>query len=267
MKTERFINSKFYSLKEVKRYNDFLTTLQSKNSNVSKLELDNVVNSLVVHRPYEDLSKFVEDSDKYNILFKEKEDYDVAQNYLKSINHKRVEIVSEVYPNYVQIYQHTITVEKTKYDYELEESYKDICEEIFFTCRDKIVFSFDEFILPYVCTAFFEPKDLVNEAIEQIDVLTNLVLAHRMSERLNVSISDLESVFDLRKLHHYTNYVNYEDRDYYNNEVKSLIILSKEARSKEYIKEDKYVEYPWNTPYLSFLKLLESNEYKNYEQK
>lgn len=269
METKRFINSKYYSLKEVKKLNDYLLSLQIVNIYTST-DFDYIIKLYQMYPPYEKLNDYVFGSEKYNNILKGEEEYKIAKTHLDSLNHKCVKIVDEVYPDYLEIYQHTIIVEKTDYrynNYDERESYTFMDDVIFFTYKNKIINDFNDLILPYICKEYYEPKDLVDKIIEENDLLQSEIFAYKMSERLGVKLRELEKVFQINKLIHYnsmtTSFVNYEGKDYYDSQVKSLITLANEACAKKYIKEDKYIEYPSHVPYLEFLKLLDAGDYKN----
>lgn len=224
MKLKRFINSKYYSLKEVKELNDYILSLQQQVS-LQAMLFDSVLKAANTYCPYRNLSDYVRGSEIYNKILEEKENYKNSQEYLKSLNHKRVEVINEVYPDYLLIYKHTITVEKSRhnydFDYDSDESETYVGEDVFFSYEDKVISDFNCFVLPYVCKEYYEPKDLINEAIVEINSLTKKILAYQMSERLGVKLFELEMVFRINDLDHFHNmsssFIKYKEKDYYDN--------------------------------------------------
>lgn len=264
------IDSKFYELCDVKRFNDFIMSLKKisdESYHHQYIEYNFIsVNELIkIHKPYEDLTKYVENSPSWLKLKQQYSDWENAQEQLKQLKHTSEQVLDEIYPTYLTIYKHTITIpDKDFDDFVIEKTYsfyvKGYCGEV--------IEDWESLLLPYTNKAYFEEKDLITEACDKIKWLNQQVLSYRMSERVGCKQSDIEKVFNINNLIFksdglgITHLVEYDGKTYYDHDFLNLLKDYEHESKIQYIKGDEYVEYPKFKPLLEFRKLLESGEYK-----
>lgn len=277
------IPSEFFTLKDVKKYNDYIKSLQ-KQEKIPK-NVDDILKLINVRGYYKqkDLDQYVPSSAKWNEITLAISNYESAQAELALLKHTSENVVYENYPKWWLLIKHTITEQKIGWneDYDQEEEYELV--STFFTtdttdfqkkynhCNQELV-DWDKAYLPYVNNnrhSYSGPVDLIDQALDTIKYYKMEILAYEMAERLKLKCSNIKSLFDVQKMEHYSdgwtgqdyctkyNYVDYQD-----SEVLVLLEEYQTAKTQQYIKDDKYCKYPDHYLYVDFLKLMENGEYK-----
>lgn len=271
---KHIINTSFYEMCDVKRFNDFILSLKkSADQNLYRYNFKPINELIKIQQPYESLNKFVENSPTWLSLKDENIKWEEAQKKLKELKHTSEQVLDEIYPDYLDIYKHTITVEEIYSNSEEEESTK---EEIFtFYVQGycgEVIENWSKLLLPYTCKKYHsdEDKDLIKRACENIEYLNRLIHTHELADRIGRTRHDIEKIFNINDLNFMTDgwfshFVEYEGKRYRDNDILKLLEEYETIVKLKYIHEDKYVEYPTHTNLIKFKKLLESGEYKQTE--
>ena len=269
---ERIIKSEYFGLKEAKQLNDFLLPLSEESTKVPVEIQEEVLKLSLLYKPFEKLEEYVEGSAKWQEIVDKTKAYEDAQAKLLSMNYKSEQILDEYYPKSLSIYKHSVTIEidvSSKYyayddydnDYEPLIEFKD-CH--FYTSNNHFnrgaITDWSDFFVPYTYKkAYWDTRDIVDNALYNIETYENKLQAYSLCENIGVKLGELEIVFNINKIDIYVInwgayelFIKYKDKDYKKADILKLIEEAKVAKSLTYIHDDKYVSYPWNTPYIDF---------------
>jgi len=273
------IDSKYYDMCDVKKFNNFILSLKqiSEKDKCKCCNFKEINEHIKIHRPYDELNKFVENSPSWMRLKLDYDKWDNAQLKLKELKHTSEQIMDEIYPTYLTIYKHTITIFHSneelysKYGYGVLEEFPEGINEETHTFYVKgyggdVIEDWDSLLLPYYNDEQHNEKDLIQKACDHISWLNRVINVYKMADRIDCTYNDINDIFRISDLEFWSNgictyYVIYDGKTYYDHQVKQLLGEYEIAKKLKYIHEDEYVKYPIFKPFLEFKKLLESGDY------
>lgn len=280
---KRIIDSQYFKLEDVHRFNKFIKNLDS-GINIYRTNTSmalQIVDLLNISKPYEKLTDYVPDSPSFIKLKSDYADYESAQMVLSKCKHKIELIVNEDYPKTLKIFRNTY--EDMYYDQDDDQEYSR--EFVFYTKEEEysykyvIIKSFDNLLLPYYNHyRFGDDSDLIENHIREYDSLYNQVYMLKLCNTLGISEDTFKKIFGYHvdfftyktesgeevKLNQ--DEFAYRSRVYKTNEVIKLIEESKTHRETvKLIKDDKFIDYPRDS-YIDVLMGIENGRYKVYEK-
>lgn len=267
---KQFLTSQYYKLADVHALNTYLKELPE--SNMPKEMIEEVSELIARHKSYDKLEDYVPNSDKYNQIAEKNRLYEEAQTRLKELGYTKEAVIDDTYADLSNFTKHTITYKTTKTHtdwYWSEEAQDEIGEDYqveveviqhFYTnsyCEYNAVNPMD-YIRPYTREkGYGDPEDLIAEQLRQYKYVLSELQALEFCNDQGFSIEHFKSVFDIKKLSYYGTFraTSVKDdigKEYHTWDIKKLIEEVQVAKKKKYIREDKYVEYPY-TDYINFL--------------
>ena len=281
MKTKKFLNE-YYDLEEVHAYNKFVKSLPEPTLGGQLAE--SIFALTQVRNPYEDLSKYVPGSESYNKIVEGKKAYADAQKELKDYKYSTEVVIDEYHPKTIRLDRHTITYKSMTYDVDYindgwgEEhrvhsyDYEIELTQFFYTMNPiysniKILTDFDKLLLPYDRkNRYDDAKDLIQEYIDNHDATKSRLHIYENCHKKGWDPNLFMQVFDYHTTTIYSTFMSstvqvcddVTGKKYYQHEVEKLMEEYKIAKTKKYIVEDRYLEYPMFKAYIRFLEELGS---------
>jgi len=264
MKIKKFLESKYYGLKEVHAFNSFLKNLPPSMVDYSLAE--ELFKLSEIRGSYEDPSKYVPGSESYNKIVQENLEYQKAQERLKEYGHSREQLLDECYPDYIYLYRHTITYSvtqrHTEYWGEDEVSEPNVVDVTGFFYSTgfygtKVLMNPSDLRLPYENPQGHDP-DIIKTYIDTHNATTKRLIAYMMCAEMKWDVDIFLKVFDVDTITIQGVGVFDEtaNKTYYAYDVKRLMEDFQSAASKKYIRGDEYVDYPHYGSYVRFLEKL-----------
>ena len=249
------------TMSEIHSFNNFLTSLPSTPirfddaGQVIDATIKNIVLALKVKKSYDNLSNYVINSDKYNAILAQQQEYLKAQQFLQSVSHTKEEVLYE--PNYLRSCGPTLTVVKhtfigtipervyDNYDnYTMEDT---DCEIVFYTQHGNVIEDITTLAHPYIFTYKETVVDTVADSLHTINYLQCLLNCNQFSRTHLIDICIVFELFDWSSIYNYTSLPKPQ--------IERLVSNYLLAKNKKYIIDDKIVAYnegPWRT-YEEFL--------------
>ena len=280
MKTKNFLKE-YYSLENVHAYNTFVKSLPEPTLNSELAE--SIFALTQIRNPYEDLSKYVPGSESYNKIAEGRKAYADAQKELKDYKYSTEVLIDEYYPKTIRLDRHTITYKSMTYDIDYvwdgeeehsvcSDEYEIELTEFFYTVNPiysdiRIITDFNELLLPYERkNGYADTKDLIQEYIDNHDATQSILNIYQNCHRKGWDPNLFMQVFDYHTTTIYTTFMSstvqvcddVTGKKYYQHEVEKLMEEYKIAKTKKYIVEDRYLEYPMFKAYIRFLEELGS---------
>ena len=268
---KQFLTSQYYELADVHALNTYLKELPK--SNMPKEMIEEVSELIARYKSYDKLEDYVPNSAKYNEITEKNRLYEEALTKLKELGYTKEVIIDDTYANLSNFTKHTITYKTTKTCtdwYWSEEAQDEIGENYevevevtqhFYTksyCEYSAVDPMD-YIRPYTRKkGYGDSEDLIANQLEQYEYVCSELQAYKFCVNQGFDINLFKSVFDIQKLSYYGTFhatsvkLDEKGKEYESWDIKKLIEEFQVAKKKRYIKEDKYVEYPY-TDYINFL--------------
>lgn len=266
MEPKSFIETNYFELPEVYALNSFLTELPK--SNIQPSMAEEIFELSRLHPPLEKLDKYVPGSESYNRIVEEHRLYFEAQEVLKEYKYSKEHLLDECYPNYLNLYRHTVTVICNEYDYETDSEYTTEKTLFFYSSgffNHEIVYNPQKLVLPYVNKerAYSSEQDLIGDYIRKAHHIMSELSIYKRCAQKGWDPDVFKSTFgiDNVEIYSYMYGDNLEivdtdtNKKYTEREAVKLMEDYKVAKTKRYIREEKYVEYPHCT-YLKFLEKL-----------
>jgi hypothetical protein len=277
MKTKKFIESEYFGLEEVHAFNTFLKSLPQADIN-PKLAQE-IFDLISVHPSYEDITKYVPGSDKYNRIFQEDSAYNIAKAKLQAYNYSKELLIEECYPDYIYLYKHSITYKMETcdidYGWDGEEEYitssgpyeVDVTQFFYTTgfSKSEIVFDPTTISLPYINKAKASDSDIIQQYIDLHGRTTKRLHVYEECYKRGWDTHTFLQVFDYQDITFYTTFLNDDyievsdnitGKRYGNLEIEDLMEQYLVAKTKKYVYDDRYVEYPSYQSYIRFLEKL-----------
>ena len=281
MKTKKFLNE-YYDLENVHAYNKFVKSLPE--PTVGGQLAESMFRLTQVRKPYEDLSKYVPGSESYNKIVKDQKAYADAQKELKDYKYSTEVVIDEYHPKTIRLDKHTITYKAMTRDIEdygwdgydeypvYSDDYEIEVTGFFYTMNPiysnmQIITDFDQLLLSYDRkNRYDDTKDLIQEYIDNHDATRSKLNIYEICHSKGWNPIVFMQVFDYHTTTVYTTITSsivqvcddVTDKRYYQHEVEKLMEEYKIAKTKKYIVEDRYVEYPKFKAYIRFLEELGS---------
>ena len=281
MKTKKFLNE-YYDLEDVHAYNKFVKSLPE--PTVGGQLAESMFRLTQVRKPYEDLSKYVPGSESYNKIVKDQKAYADAQKELKDYKYSTEVVIDEYHPKTIRLDRHTITYKAMTCDVDYvndgwgdehriySDDYEIEVTGFFYTMNPiysnmQIITDFDELLLSYDRkNRYDDTKDLIQEYIDNHDATRSKLNIYQNCHNKGWNPIVFMQVFDYQTTTVYNTFTgsivqvcdDVTGKMYYQHEVEKLMEEYKIAKTKKYIVEDRYVEYPKFKAYIRFLEELGS---------
>ena len=281
MKVKKFLNE-YYDLENVHAYNKFVKSLPK--PTVGGQLAESIFLLSQVRKPYEDLSKYVPGSESYNKIVKDQKAYDDAQKELKDYKYSTEVIIDEYHPKTIRLDKHTITYKCMTRDLEdygwdgydeypiYSGDYEIEVTGFFYTMNPiysnmQIITDLDELLLSYDRENRYDDiRDLIQDYIDNHNATQSKLNIYQNCHNKGWNPYLFMKVFDYQTTAVYSTLTgstvqvcdDVTDKKYYEHEVEKLMEEYKIAKTKRYIVEDRYVEYPMFKSYIRFLEELGS---------
>jgi hypothetical protein len=288
MSEKRFFEYSTPSLRAVHAFNTMVMTIHRQcNAYIPSYEAEavryaapelreQVMELLLTPKNHDELSKFVPGSAKHQQILERVARYESAQGVLRDLGYQSEVVCDEIYPDYMRLVQHQVTVTEEEYD-----QYEDLAYQVqrhySFLTRSKFGFGQDtevlepekiqDLCLPYVTYKNGDKRDLIQESLDNTRFLNRRIHSMELAEKLEIKHWELAALLPLEELVHKSDalglrkYVEYKGHEYSEFELLKLHKDWLAAKEQKWVKDDQYMSYPtWGT-YVEFLERVKAGEF------
>jgi hypothetical protein len=237
---------------------------------------EQVMQLLLTPKNYDKPEDFVPGSAKHQEILECVARHESAQGLLREMGYQKAVVCDEVYPDYLRLEQHQVTVTDWVYDQEFDEEHE-VEHQYCFLTKSKFGFGLDtevlepekiqDLCLPYVTYKNGDKRDLIQDSLDNTRFLNRRIHSMELAEKLEIKHWELAALLPLEELVHKSDalglrkYVEYKGHEYTEFELLKLHKDWLAAKEQKYVYQDRYVPYPsWGT-YVEFLERVKTGEF------